>query len=59
MTRRTPKPGDSYSKEGGTLVVVDASKHVVVLRRLRDDSLHTMTLDQFHQAVAFETWGRP
>ena len=59
MTRRTPEPGDSFTKGGSTLTIVRVTQRSVYMLRERDKTEHRMSIREFHEAVAYETWGRP
>jgi hypothetical protein len=63
VTRRTPKPGDSYSKGNVTVVVDDVWKDEVYVSTWRDgymrfDELKRLPLAVFHAAIEADTWGR-
>jgi hypothetical protein len=62
MTRRTPKPGDSYSK--GLFewrVIGQRGDGIEVERRYAGAPINVygLTVAQFHEFVAIATWGRP
>jgi hypothetical protein len=65
VTRRTPKPGDSYTKGAITLVVDDVTSRYVWTSRWKDGylcfvtGLHKVELQEFHDQIAKATWGRP
>lgn len=56
MTRRTPRPGDSYSKGNVTWRIVSVSGGSVVVQA--GWGTVPMRLDMFHQAIQLATWGR-
>lgn len=61
MTRRTPRPGDSYSKGSILLTVRGVDNGLIRIREDRDgelDHFWSMSVDHFQHFIAYITWGR-
>jgi hypothetical protein len=59
MTRRTPKPGDSYTKDKRTLVVEAVRDGMVYFSFVGGPHAEYASLTEFHRQIAVSTWGRP
>lgn len=57
MTRRTPQPGDSYTKGDVTWRVTSVHPRGTVIVETSYGIL-PFSMEAFHQAVAIATWGR-
>lgn len=60
MTRRTPRPGDSFESKGQTVTVDRVSDGMVhgTISGAKPLLRWVWSLESFHEAIALATWGR-